>query len=84
MNVNIALCYGGRQEVIDACRSLVGELLEQGVTADELAESIDTEGIARHLRRRPARPRPRHSHEWRITTVGISFVAVGVRRIRVR
>ena len=49
MNVNIALCYGGRQEVIDACRSLVGELLDQGVAAAELAESIDTEGIARHL-----------------------------------
>ena len=49
MNVNIALCYGGRQEVIDACRSLVSELLDQGVAPAELAEAIDTEGISRHL-----------------------------------
>lgn len=49
MSVNIALCYGGRQEVIDACRSLVSELLDQGVAADDLSESIDAQGIARHL-----------------------------------
>ncbi len=49
MNVNIALCYGGRQEVIDACRSLVSELLTSGVDPDDLAESIDTEGLARNL-----------------------------------
>ncbi len=49
MNVNIALCYGGRQEVIDACRSLVSELLAGGVAPDDLAESIDTEGLARNL-----------------------------------
>jgi short-chain Z-isoprenyl diphosphate synthase len=49
MNVNIALCYGGRQEVIDACRSLVSELLAGGVEPDDLAEAIDTEGLARNL-----------------------------------
>ncbi len=49
MNVNIALCYGGRQEVIDACRSLVTDLLAEGVAPDTLAESIDAEGIARNL-----------------------------------
>ena len=49
MSVNIALCYGGRQEVIDACRSLVGELLDQGVAPEELAESIDAQGLARNL-----------------------------------
>ena len=49
MSVNIALCYGGRQEVIDACRSLVSELLAGGVAPDDLAESIDSEGLARNL-----------------------------------
>jgi short-chain Z-isoprenyl diphosphate synthase len=49
MDVNIALCYGGRQEVIDACRSLVSELLAGGVTPDDLADSIDSEGLARNL-----------------------------------
>jgi short-chain Z-isoprenyl diphosphate synthase len=49
MNVNIALCYGGRQEVIDACRSLVSDLVATGVAPEDLAESIDAEGLARNL-----------------------------------
>ena len=49
MNVNIALCYGGRQEVIDACRSLVSDLVASGVAPEDLAESIDAEGLARNL-----------------------------------
>jgi short-chain Z-isoprenyl diphosphate synthase len=49
MDVNIALCYGGRQEVVDACRSLIADLVTDGVPADQLAESIDAEGLARNL-----------------------------------
>lgn len=49
MVVNVALCYGGRQEVVDACRSLVTDLLAGGVGPDELAESIDAQGLARNL-----------------------------------
>ena len=49
MNVNIALCYGGRQEIVDACRSLVTDLLADGVVPEDLAESIDAEGLARNL-----------------------------------
>lgn len=49
MDVNIALCYGGRQEVVDACRSLVNDLVARGVAPDDLAESIDAEGLARNL-----------------------------------
>ncbi len=49
MNVNIALCYGGRQEIVDACRALVAELAAQGVTSPEIADAIDSQGIARHL-----------------------------------
>jgi short-chain Z-isoprenyl diphosphate synthase len=49
MDVNIALCYGGRQEVVDACRSLVTDLLADGVPAEELAESINAQGLARNL-----------------------------------
>ena len=49
MSVNIALCYGGRQEVVDACRSLVTDLLDAGVHPDDLAESIDAAGLARTL-----------------------------------
>ncbi len=49
MSVNIALCYGGRQEIVDAARSLVGELLEAGVAPERLGERIDAEGLARNL-----------------------------------
>ena len=49
MAVNIALCYGGRQEIVDACRSLVTDLADQGVPADEIAERIDADGIAQNL-----------------------------------
>jgi short-chain Z-isoprenyl diphosphate synthase len=49
MDVNIALCYGGRQEVVDACRSLITDLLADGVPSAELAESIDAQGLARNL-----------------------------------
>jgi short-chain Z-isoprenyl diphosphate synthase len=49
MQVNIALCYGGRQEIVDACRALVAELAARGVTSAEIADAIDSQGIARHL-----------------------------------
>jgi short-chain Z-isoprenyl diphosphate synthase len=47
--VNLALGYGGRQEVVDACRSLVGELVAQGGDPTLLPEQINAEGIAAHL-----------------------------------
>ncbi|NNN02021.1 MAG: di-trans,poly-cis-decaprenylcistransferase, partial [Acidimicrobiaceae bacterium] len=49
MDVNIALCYGGRQEVVDACRSLVTDLVAEGVAPEDLAESINAEGLAHNL-----------------------------------
>lgn len=49
LHVNIALCYGGRQEIVDACRALVGELATRGATPSELADAIDADGIAKHL-----------------------------------
>jgi short-chain Z-isoprenyl diphosphate synthase len=49
MSINIALCYGGRQEVVDACRSLVTDLLAEGVAPENLAESIDAKGLAGNL-----------------------------------
>jgi short-chain Z-isoprenyl diphosphate synthase len=49
LQVNIALCYGGRQEIVDACRSLVADLLASGVAPKDLPEAIDAEGISEHL-----------------------------------
>jgi short-chain Z-isoprenyl diphosphate synthase len=47
--VNLALGYGGRQEIVDAARSLVTELAAAGVSAEGMAERIDTAGISSHL-----------------------------------
>lgn len=47
--VTIALGYGGRQEIVDACRDLVSELAAQGVPAEELAGRIDAGALARNM-----------------------------------
>ena len=47
--VTIAMGYGGRQEIVDAARDLINQLADDGVTAAELAERVDAEGIASHL-----------------------------------
>lgn len=46
---NLAVGYGGRQEIVDACRSLITELLRAGVAPQQLAEHIDTVGLSQHL-----------------------------------
>ena len=47
--VNLALGYGGRQEIVDATSALVAELGAAGLSVDEVARSIDAEGISAHL-----------------------------------
>ncbi|GAB3143607.1 isoprenyl transferase [Micromonospora sonneratiae] len=47
--VNIAVGYGGRQEIADAVRSLLHEHAAAGGTLEELAEVLDVEHIAEHL-----------------------------------
>ncbi len=49
MSVNVAIAYGGRQELADAVRSLLHEYAAQGTSLEELAEVIDVEHISRHL-----------------------------------
>ncbi|NIA23966.1 MAG: di-trans,poly-cis-decaprenylcistransferase [Gammaproteobacteria bacterium] len=47
--LTIAMGYGGRQEIVDACRDLVSALADQGIPAAEIADRIDAEGIGTHL-----------------------------------
>lgn len=49
LHVNVAVGYGGRQEIADAVRALIAEAAAKGVTMDELAEIIDVDSIAAHL-----------------------------------
>ncbi|MDX3386514.1 isoprenyl transferase [Streptomyces niveiscabiei] len=47
--VNVAIGYGGRQEIADAVRSMLQDAQDRGVTMDELAGSVDIDMIGRHL-----------------------------------
>ncbi|MCX5073629.1 isoprenyl transferase [Streptomyces sp. NPDC060334] len=47
--VNVAVGYGGRQEIADAVRSLLLEHAEKGTSFEELAEVLDIDHIAEHL-----------------------------------
>jgi short-chain Z-isoprenyl diphosphate synthase len=48
-HVTLAVGYGGRQEVIDAIRSLLHERAGQGATLADVAETITPDDIARYL-----------------------------------
>lgn len=47
--VNVAVGYGGRQEIADAVRGMLLEAAAAGRTLEEVAASVTTEGIAAHL-----------------------------------
>jgi short-chain Z-isoprenyl diphosphate synthase len=47
--LNIALAYGGRQEIVDAVRDLVAKLAAEGLAAAEIPEAVDAGSIAAHL-----------------------------------
>ncbi|SDN30995.1 isoprenyl transferase [Actinacidiphila guanduensis] len=47
--VNVAVGYGGRQEIADAVRSLLHEHAGRGTTIEDLAGLLDVEHIAEHL-----------------------------------
>lgn len=49
MLVNVAIGYGGRQEIADAVRSLLAEHAERGTSLSELSQSLRIEHIAEHL-----------------------------------
>ena len=47
--VNLAIGYGGRQEITDAMRSIVKDSISHGADLAKLAESLTPELIAKHL-----------------------------------
>ncbi|WP_193605090.1 isoprenyl transferase [Nocardioides dongkuii] len=47
--VNIAVGYGGRQEIADAVRSLILEHAARGTSVEEIAAGVSVESIAEHL-----------------------------------
>ena len=49
MQVNIAVGYGGRQEIADAVRELLRERATAGASLEEVAASLSEEDITEHL-----------------------------------
>ncbi len=47
--LNIAMGYGGRQEIVDAAKNLIGELADEGVPASDIADRIDAGSLAAHM-----------------------------------
>ena len=49
MQVNIAVGYGGRQEIADAVRAVLRERAAAGASLEDVAESLSEEDITSHL-----------------------------------
>ena len=49
MEVNMAVGYGGRREVVDAVRALIREQAATGKSAEEIATALDAPSIEAHL-----------------------------------
>ena len=48
-HVNVAVAYGGRQEIVDAVRTLLGKELANGADAEQMIEAVTIEGISENL-----------------------------------
>jgi short-chain Z-isoprenyl diphosphate synthase len=48
-HVNVAVAYGGRQEIVDAVRALLGKELANGATGDQLIEAVTIDAISENL-----------------------------------
>ncbi len=49
VHVNVAIGYGGRQEIADAVKSLVRQEIADGNAGEQLVEAITVDGIGAHL-----------------------------------
>lgn len=49
LHVNLAVGYGGRNEIVDAVRSIIGKHNASGGTLDDLAAQLTPEMIGEHL-----------------------------------
>jgi short-chain Z-isoprenyl diphosphate synthase len=47
--VNVAIGYGGRQEIADAVRSMLLDAADKGTAIEDLAECVDIDLIGKHL-----------------------------------
>lgn len=48
-HVNLAVGYGGRQEIVDAVRALLGKALANGQSGEQLIEAVTVDAISENL-----------------------------------
>ena len=48
-HVNVAVGYGGRREIVDAVRALLGKELANGASAEALIDAVTVDGISENL-----------------------------------
>lgn len=48
-HVNVAVAYGGRQEIVDAVRALLCKEMANGVSGDQLIEAVTADAISENL-----------------------------------
>ncbi|MGZ6778067.1 MAG: (2Z,6E)-farnesyl diphosphate synthase [Mycobacterium sp.] len=48
-HVNVAVGYGGRQEIVDAVRALLGKEIANGATGEQLIEGVTADAISENL-----------------------------------
>ena len=49
VRLNVALGYSGRDELVDACRTLVRDLSREGIDPDTMADRVTQEALAARL-----------------------------------
>ena len=49
LTLNVALGYSGRDELVDATRTLIRSLAAQGISAEEMVDHVSSEALAGHL-----------------------------------
>jgi short-chain Z-isoprenyl diphosphate synthase len=49
LEVNVAIGYGGREEIVEGVRELVRDLVAEGTPPEEIAEAITVDDIGQHL-----------------------------------
>ncbi|MHA2788548.1 isoprenyl transferase [Corynebacterium sp. S7] len=49
LTVNIAVGYGGRQEIVDAVKTLIDEELASGTPAEKLSDAVTVDSISKHV-----------------------------------
>jgi short-chain Z-isoprenyl diphosphate synthase len=47
--LNVAVGYGGRQEIVDAMRSLLGERFQQGMPPERIMQDVTADNLQKYL-----------------------------------